>query len=242
MRTAVISDIHGNLTALEAILRDLQTISPDVVVHAGDLVVNGSSPGEVIDIIRSLNWPGVHGNTDEMLWRPDRFEELANKAPERHGLRRMLFHHMAPATRDAIGSTRLEWLQSLPMRWSEGDLTVVHAAPGDLWRAPLASAPDVDLENTYAALRSPFVVYGHIHRAFVRNLGALTVANAGSVSLSYDGDPRAAYVILENNQIQIRRVEYDVTREITKLRSVGYPYAAWLGDLLQTGRYAPPPP
>lgn len=67
MRVAVISDVHGNLTALAAVLADLRDTSPDLVVHAGDLAANGSSPAEVIDVIRDLKWPGVHGNTDEML-------------------------------------------------------------------------------------------------------------------------------------------------------------------------------
>ena len=72
MRLAVISDIHGNLTALEAVLKDLAVTSPDLVVHGGDLVLNGSSPAEVVDLVRTLGWPGVVGNTDELLWNPER--------------------------------------------------------------------------------------------------------------------------------------------------------------------------
>ena len=128
MRIAVVSDIHGNLAALEAVLGDLRSTSPDLVVHAGDLAANGSSPAEVIDIVRHLEWPGVYGNTDEMLWRPERLQELAAKTPERHGLRRVLFQFMAPATLSAIATDRLHWLRSLPVRWSENDLSVVHAA------------------------------------------------------------------------------------------------------------------
>jgi len=69
MRLAVISDIHGNLTALEAVIADLKTVEVDLVAHGGDLVANGARPAQVIDIIRELGWPGVCGNTDEMLWR-----------------------------------------------------------------------------------------------------------------------------------------------------------------------------
>ena len=64
MRLAIISDIHGNLTALEAVIADLKTASPDLVVHGGDLVVGGPRPAEVIDRIRELRWAGVVGNTD----------------------------------------------------------------------------------------------------------------------------------------------------------------------------------
>ena len=68
MRIAVVADIHGNLPALESVLADLRNTSPDLVVHGGDVASHGSSPAEVIDLIRELEWPGVRGNTDEMLW------------------------------------------------------------------------------------------------------------------------------------------------------------------------------
>ncbi|PYU57499.1 MAG: YfcE family phosphodiesterase, partial [Acidobacteria bacterium] len=68
MRVAIVSDIHGNRRALEAVVADLQQIAPDVVVHGGDLAAGGAHPAEIIDQVRSLGWPGVRGNTDEMLW------------------------------------------------------------------------------------------------------------------------------------------------------------------------------
>ncbi len=73
MRLAVVADIHGNLTALEAVVESLKADRPDLVVQAGDMAVNGPRPGEVVDLVRSLGWRGVIGNTDEMLWvhRPD---------------------------------------------------------------------------------------------------------------------------------------------------------------------------
>ena len=81
MRVAVLSDIHGNLTAFEAALIDLKSVGVDFVVHGGDLVANGARPAEVVDIIRELNWPGVCGNTDEMLWRRELLADLELKAP-----------------------------------------------------------------------------------------------------------------------------------------------------------------
>src|SRR5438105_15284431 len=99
MRLAVLSDIHGNLTALEAVLTDLKTISADVVVHGGDLVANGARPAQAVDIIRALGWPGVCGNTDEMLWRQELLAELELKAPAKYGLPRDLINGIAPANR-----------------------------------------------------------------------------------------------------------------------------------------------
>ena len=71
MRVALVADIHGNLTALEAVVADLRRRAPDVVVHGGDLALMGPRPAEVVDRVRELGWPGVVGNTDELLWRPD---------------------------------------------------------------------------------------------------------------------------------------------------------------------------
>src|SRR5437667_6817967 len=129
MRLAVLSDIHGNLTAFEAVLADLKSVvAPDLVVHGGDLAANGARPAEIVDAIRDLGWPGVCGNTDEMLWRPELLSELELKAPTKHGLRRVLFHDIAPVTRELLGNERISWLRGLPMRWSGHDLTVLHAS------------------------------------------------------------------------------------------------------------------
>jgi putative phosphoesterase len=239
MRVAVVSDIHGNLTALDAVIADLKEVSPDLIVHGGDLLGCGARQAEVVDRIHDLNWPGVQGNADEMLWNPDRAAEHL-RAPTLQRLREIVFRHIA-ATVDAIGDERLNWLRALPIRWSENGLTVVHAGPDDVWRSPAADAPDEELVNTYGPLESRRVVYGHIHRAYVRRLPSFTLANSGSVSLSYDGDPRSAYVVVDGDQIAIRRVAYDIEREVTALVEVQFPYAAWIADMLRKGTYMPPP-
>jgi predicted phosphodiesterase len=69
MRIAIISDIHGNRCACDAVLADLKEAAPDLVLHGGDLADNGAHSAYVVDQIRSLGWRGVLGNTDEMLWR-----------------------------------------------------------------------------------------------------------------------------------------------------------------------------
>ncbi|MFZ0593690.1 MAG: metallophosphoesterase, partial [Bryobacteraceae bacterium] len=68
MRIAIVSDIHGNRTALEAVIADLRQMSPDLTFHGGDLAHGGASPAETVDRIRDLGWQGVLGNTDEMLF------------------------------------------------------------------------------------------------------------------------------------------------------------------------------
>ena len=239
MRVAVVSDIHGNLTALDAVIADLETVGADLIVHGGDLVGSGARQAEVIDRIRDLKWPGVYGNTDEMLWNPDRLAAQLS-APALRRLREIVFGQCT-ATLDDIGTDRLAWLRALPMEWSGEGLAVVHASPGDVWKSPSFDATDDELANTYGPLASARVVYGHIHRSFVRQLPAFVVANSGSVSLSYDGDPRAAYALIDDGATAIRRVAYDIERELTALEQARFPGAAWVGAMLRAGAFVPPP-
>ena len=239
MRIAIVSDIHGNLTAFEAVLRDLRECAPDLVLHGGDLAEGGARPAEVIDRIRSLGWPGVVGNTDEVLWAPERLEEFATKAPKLRPLMSCIGEIVATTTQ-WLGADRIAWLRSLPQIQRHGPLALVHAGPDDLWRAPLATAADAELESVYGALGAAIVVYGHIHTPFVRPLGGFIVANSGSAGLPYDGDTRASYLLLDESQVSIRRVEYDVEAECRLLLQSGLPHATWVAQIIRAGRYVPP--
>lgn len=240
MRIAVVSDIHGNLTALEAVLADLKLTSPDQILHGGDLAHGGSCPAEVVDRIRELGWPGVCGNTDEMLWAPEALREFAARVPGLQALFKKI-EEMIPATCAQLGQDRIEWLKTLPLVQRLGPLALVHASPGDLWRAPLPDSSNDQLRATFKPLASSVAAYGHIHRPYVRELVALTVTNTGSVSLSYDGDVRASYLILDDSKASIRRVEYEIERETQALTRSGLPHADWICQTLRAGRYVPPP-
>ena len=239
MRVAVVSDIHGNLTALEAVIADLKTVSPDLVIQAGDLPAMGGRPAEVVDRVRELGWPGVLGNTDEMLWRPELFEEQSARAPKIRDLLDLIFNKFAPATREMLGEERLRWLRELPTEWRQDNLAVVHASPGDLWRAPMPDCDAKELAETYAGLRAAVVAYGHIHRPYVRQVSGFVVASCGSVGSPYDGDPRASYLVIEDGKVTIRRVQYDVEAERKSLLASGYPHAAWIAEIRRQAKYVP---
>src|ERR1700683_2738430 len=209
MRLAIVSDVHGNLTALEAVIRDIARRSVDRVVHGGDLALMGPRAGEVIDRIRELGWAGVVGNTDELLWRPEEHARQCDRAPRLQTLLRWLFEVYAPYTVEQLGEERLSWLRELPTELRVEGLAIVHAAPGDLWRAPMQDASDRDLESTYRPLGAGAVAYGHIHRPFTRAVGDLLVANAGSVGMPWDGDPRSSYLLVEDRHVEVIRVDYD---------------------------------
>src|SRR5947207_4973340 len=175
MRLAIVSDIHGNLTALEAVIEDIERRGVERVVHGGDLALMGAQPAEVVDRVRELGWPGVVGNTDEVLWRPQEQVRQEALAPKLGALLKLIFQEYAPATLQLLGEDRVAWLRQLPARQRLEDLVLVHAAPGDLWRAPMPDAEDHELSAIYEPLDAATAVYGHIHRPYARVLPQLTV-------------------------------------------------------------------
>jgi predicted phosphodiesterase len=239
MRLAVVSDIHGNLTALEAVIADLERRRADIVLQGGDLALAGCQPAEVIDRVRELGWPGILGNTDELLWRPEEHATQRRRAPKLHDLLRVLFDDYAPVTRELIGDARMQWLRTLPGERRESELTLVHASPGDPWRAPQPNAEDAELLSTYRSCGTNIVVYGHIHRPYVRRVGELVVANSGSVGSPFDGDPRASYLLVDDGRPDIVRVEYDVEREVSLLLGSGHPDAVRLAQTRRLGKFVP---
>lgn len=220
MRVAIVSDIHGNITALEAVLGDLRAASPDLVLHGGDLADSGSGPSEVIDCIRALGWQGVVGNTDQTVFAPACIESVP---PVFRGI----VGEIASFARDTLGDDRVAWLRGLPQVFSHETFTLFHASREDPWRALADDDPGTP---------GRLVVYGHIHRPFVRG----GVINTGSVSLSYDGDPRASYLIIDDGVPSIRRVEYDVAKESKALVDRGVPHAKWIAAMLAAGRFIMP--
>ncbi|HEY7404994.1 MAG TPA: metallophosphoesterase family protein [Candidatus Angelobacter sp.] len=241
MRIAILSDVHGNLTALDAVVTDLRRQKPDLVFHGGDLPYGGCNPAGVIDCIIHEGWQGVLGNTDEMLWDASARSALETSAPKLKPLFHVLFDVCSPVTRQLIGEQRLEWLRRLPTELRHENLVLLHAGPGNLWRAPLDTADDAELESTYKTLSSSIVVYCHIHRPFIRKVGSMTVCNCGSVGSPYDGDPRSSYLLIENGVPAIRRVEYDVEKEAGRLLASKYPLKEWIAEMRRKGAYIPPP-
>ena len=158
MRVAVVSDIHGNLTAFDAVLADLKLMSPDLILHGGDLAGPGSRPIEIVDRIRDLGWRGVMGNTDEMLPKPESLTDFARP----HAQLKPMFDaigEMAAWMSAVLGSSRIRWLGDLPMTQTEGALALVHAVPESVWRSPRADAADDELLWAYEPLGKRLVVY-----------------------------------------------------------------------------------
>jgi hypothetical protein len=162
-----------------------------------------------------------------MLFRPQSLEDFMGNPPRMPELFAAI-RVMAEWTKEALGEERLRWLSGLPMTQVYPPLALVHASPDSTWRSPAHTAADAELEAVYSELHQPIAVYGHIHHAFLRTTKGPKVVNAGSISLPYDGDPRACYLLIDDGKPVHRRVEYDVEREIQATQATGIPHADWL--------------
>jgi len=236
MRIAIISDVHGNLTALEAVMADLRQQTPDIIFQGGDVATAGCNPAEVIDLIADAGWAGVLGNTDEILWDDSGLKVMDASTPKLKSLLAMI-EQFANTTRQMIGEERLDWLRKLPPELRHENLVLLHASPGNIWRAPMDTANDPALIDAFSSLNAGTVVYCHIHRPFIRRVGEMTVCNCGSVGSPYDGDPRASYLVIDDDQPSIRRVEYDVEKEVGRLMASDYPQKEWIARLRRSGSY-----
>ncbi len=236
MRIAIISDIHGNQLALEAVLRDLANQpSVDQTVVAGDLCLNGPCPREVLAIVQDLQCPVLQGNVDA---------EVVSAAPNKGEKKRTT----AAWTREQIGPTGIEYLASLPTSYrvpnpDRSDLLVVHANPLNLEDAIFPNASDSTLEHLLGGLDANIgaLAFGHLHIAYTRRWRHFLLVDVGSCGIPRDEDLRAAYGILswQNNswRAEIRRVEYDVQAVVKQIKASGMPNAEKRIKTLVEARY-----
>ncbi len=222
MRIAVISDIHGNQIALEAVLQDLaQQPAVDQLVIAGDLCLNGPCPRQVLETVQGLHCPVIQGNLDL---------EVVTKAAEKGEKKRST----VAWTREQIGQEGIDYLASLPFSYhvvnpNGSDLLIVHANPLNLEDALFPNAPDSVLEHFLSglALDIGVLVFGHLHIAYTRRWRHLLLVDVASCGLPRDEDLRAAYGILTWQdslwEAEIRRVVYDVQAVVKQIKTCGMP-------------------
>ncbi len=250
MRIAILSDIHGNIVALEAVLADLAGLAPfDQIVVAGDLVWAGPRPREVVDRVTSLGAAVIQGNTDAFFSvTPDDVPE--GKEPSRFASQLMWMC-------DRLGEERVAYFRGLPFSHRIApssrpghDLLIVHANPRDMERAIMPRASNADLDELLMdAGQAPSwqgLAFGHIHTPFMRSWRDRLLVNVASVGLPMDGDHRAAYAILtwEGNAAQDgawraehRRVMYRHAIVAHEMRTGGMPRGKHFAERLMTASY-----
>ncbi len=224
MRLALLADVHANLPALEAVLKDVDAAGADQIWVAGDLVGYNPWPNEVIQVLRDRNVRAIRGNHDRAVLRGDTtwFNELAAAAI------RWTRIVMTPASVGYLDGLQDRMRVTLP----HGIVAVYHGSPRNDDEYVMPWAADEALMKMAAA---HFVVLGHTHvpMAFSSRYGILV--NPGSVGQPRDRDPRASWALLETatGGVETRRVPYDVGRVVAEIHKAGLP--AELGDRLQWG-------
>lgn len=202
-RIAILSDPHGDLVALEAVIADLETVEPvDEVLIAGDIAQGGPQPAEVVDLIRDREWPAVLGNSDELLIRTyDGRQEtgLPSAVAER-----------ARWSVARLGEERIAYLRSLPFSLRRDHALLVHATPWSTEDVVLPDADEATAERMIREAGTRVVMYGHIHTAYQRRVGDSVLLSVGAINGSNDVDPRPAYTIVTLDgavTVEVRRVE-----------------------------------
>ncbi len=219
MRLGVISDVHGNKVALDAVLEDMPAV--DGLLCAGDVVGYNPWHAECVDAVRERNVPTVMGNHDRAVATGTefRFNSMAGAGVEH--------------ARETLSDDRIEWLAALPDEHIEcdGRVKIVHGHPDDPDRYTYPDDFSPHLLGDEDAL-----IMGHTHVQGHEQYEEGIVMNPGSVGQPRDGDPRAAYAVLDLDALTVEeyRVEYDVAEVQRVVEEAGLPRK--IGSRLKKGR------
>lgn len=212
MSIALLYDVHGNLLALNAVLDDAEAAGADSYLLGGDYAAFGPWPRETVERLQRLPralW--IRGNGERWL--------IDGAGPARNG--HELARNALGTAKDALGSSLVTKLYALPERAELDGILFCHGSPlSDVESfAPTAQPGE---EQLLAGDSSRTVVFGHSHQQFGRQGPSNThLVNPGSVGMPLDGDPRAAWALLDHGTFDFRRSAYDVERAAAKMRSHG---------------------
>jgi len=243
-RLVVISDVHGNVVALEAVRKALRSEKPDLVAIAGDLALNGPDPAAAIDLLRQMESDGaaiISGNTDIAVadfdytaafpWMTEGVSEAIQAAAE--------WAH------DALGDERVAWLRRLPaerrLRADDGTMILVcHASPGSQTSGfDQVLDPNIVTERV-SRTDARVIACGHTHLPEVRDLGWKLIVNSGSAGYVFDGDPTASWARIDiadgDIQADIHRTEFDALAVANAISARGLPGDVYRAATVRTGK------
>ncbi|MGM0443613.1 MAG: metallophosphoesterase family protein [Fibrobacterota bacterium] len=234
MKTALISDIHGNLDALEAVLEHIETMQVDRIICLGDIIGYGPNPNECVSRVSEAAVETVLGNHDSAVFAPSSEINFNSNAL-----------YAITWTHSVIHKEALQFLNSLPMKREHEDITIVHATPYDPYQWFYISSIEDALFN-FNFFKTKFCFNGHTHVPGIIELSRDTgdirvykeknfkydpreqfryIVNVGSVGQPRDGDNRACYAILntDTTALNFHRIPYDIESYQNKMRDAGMP-------------------
>ncbi len=226
MRVAAIYDIHGNLPALEAVLREIDAVRPDVIVVGGDFVY-GPMPQATLERLRGLGERVrfIRGNTErEVVEAFDGSIQLDLPQEVRE---------ISAWTAKQLDRSQLTFIMDLPEQITLavaglGEVLFCHGSPRRDDELFTIATPEATMQLILANVRQDVVVCGHTHMQFDRLVDTVRVVNAGSVGMPY-GTP-GAYWLLLGPEIIHRHTLYDLEQAAAQIRASAYPFASDFAD------------
>jgi len=207
-RLAVLSDIHGNLPALEAVLADMQQFAVDQVVIAGDVVNWGPFSAEVMERVTRENWAIIRGNNEYYLLEYNTPRQPAHW--KSYYLLPWLYHQLKGRWHRVIAS----WPDEISLRFPDAPpIRMFHGSPNNPWVSLTPLTPEAEIESKLASVEESTIICGHSHLAMSRHVGRWHILNSGTVGVPLDGLFSAGYVILDGDSSgwrpTFRRVPFD---------------------------------
>jgi predicted phosphodiesterase len=235
-RLALVSDIHANLPALQAVLADIDRRADiDTVYHLGDLTGYASSPNEVVRLLRERGIGGIAGNYDSTVATDYKHCGCRADTPREEELSHISYEW----TRQHVNDSTKRYLGALPFRLdirplgghvSGPTITLVHGNQTLNTVYVTEDRPDSFLRKMagdVGARAGDAICFGHTHKPWARVVDGIRFVNTGSVGRPKDGDPRACYVVISVDdsilESQLIRVSYDVEAAVRGLREAGLP-------------------
>jgi predicted phosphodiesterase len=249
VRIAALSDIHGNLPALQEVRKAMDAARPDYVAICGDLVFNGPDPAGTLALVQELQRAGAFvtlGNTDMAVADGDytaAFPWFTEGPPDS-------YIAAAEWARDQIGDDGIDYLRRLPSERRlrvgddvspDGDLVLFcHASPGSLTDGLGADLDPVVTIERVSGTDAKVIVCGHTHLPEVREIGWRTIVNVGSAGYVFDGDPTATWALIEIEdgtiKAEIHRTNYDVMAASDAVSARGLPGDVYRAATIRTGK------
>jgi len=208
MKVAVLSDVHGNATALAAVLAELERAQPDLVVFGGDLTW-GPLPRETFELVSGLKARFVRGNADRAL-----LEGLASTEREQW----MQASH-SPEMRELLAGFEEQVVVEVE---GLGPVRFCHGSPRSDEECVTPETPEARVREFSEGVEERVIVTAHVHIQFDREVAGIRSVNAGSVGLPYEGKPGAYWALL-GPAVELRRTEYDLDETVARYRASGQP-------------------
>jgi Calcineurin-like phosphoesterase superfamily domain len=204
MRVAIISDLHGNTFALEAILEDIAKQGVDQIIVAGDSVNVHPNSKQCWDMVVALGCPVLQGNHEQYMYRLNT-PSAEPEWTEEHFQTIRYFHSQ-------FSSADLEKMRALPFTYSLPDLLICHATPGDAFKSLFSHSTPIKLENAFAGTTENNIVRGHNHNWFTTHWNERKLHSIDAAGLPLTGKPVAPYAILSLDttwSLEKRLMNYD---------------------------------